>query len=76
MGVRNEFDTAQVSITTPFPGTGFYKKLVERGYLEEQEWSSFDGRMTCTFDTDDFKAEEIEAFRKKAIIHSVLRYCA
>lgn len=69
---RIKFDTAQVSITTPFPGTRYYKKLVEKGFIKEHKWDSFDGTMTCAFNTDELTAEEIEAFRKKAIKSMIL----
>jgi len=67
-----KFDTAQVSITTPFPGTRYYQKLVERGFLKGQKWDSFDGTTSCTFNTDTLTAREIEVFRKKAIKSIVL----
>jgi len=71
-----KFDTAQVSITTPFPGTRYYQKLVKRGFLKEKRWDSFDGTMTCAFDTTGLTAKEIELFRKKAIksmvIHKII----
>ncbi len=67
-----KFDTAQVSITTPLPGTRYYQKLVERGFLRERKWDSFDGTSTCVFDTDCFTAEYVQSFRKKAIKSMVL----
>ena len=69
---RIKFDTAQASITTPFPGTRYYEKLTKKGYLKDQQWDSFDGTMTCAFDTEDLTAEEIQAFRKKAIKSMIL----
>lgn len=67
-----KFDTAQVSIVTPFPGTRYYEKLINKGFLRSQSWDSFDGTMSCTFSTDTLSAEDIEAFRKKAIKSMVL----
>ncbi len=69
---RIKFDTAQTSITTPFPGTRYYKKLIERGSLKKEDWDAFDGTLTCAFDGEGLKADEIEAFRKKAIKSMVL----
>lgn len=67
-----KFDTAQVSITTPFPGTRYYQKLVNKGFLKNKRWDTFDGIMTCAFNTDSLTAKEIETFRKKAIKSMVL----
>jgi len=62
-----KFDSAQASITTPFPGTRYYIKLIERGELKQVDWNKFDGTRSCTFNTTNLTAEEIEGFRKKAI---------
>ncbi len=69
---RIEFDTAQVSITTPFPGTRYYEKLKSGGFLKEGDFNSYDGTTSCVFDTDLLGHEDIEAFRKKAIKSMVL----
>ncbi len=62
-----KFDTAQVSIATPFPGTKFYQKLLSRGFIGEVEWDTFDGTMTCAFDTNHLTSAEVESFRKRAV---------
>lgn len=67
-----KFDYAQLSIATPFPGTRYFDKLVEKGYLKNYDWEKFDGTTSCTFDTSYLKGEEIEKFRKKAIISMIL----
>jgi len=36
-------DTAQFSISTPFPGTRFYEDLKKEGRLKSQSWEDFDG---------------------------------
>ncbi len=64
---RIKFDTAQASISTPFPGTFYHEKLVEKGHLDAPSWDSFDGTTNCTFNTDELTSEEIEKFRRKAI---------
>lgn len=67
-----KFDYAQASITTPFPGTRYYEKLVERGQLKQVEWDKFDGTSSCVFDTEYLSSSEIEMFRKKAIRSMIL----
>ena len=69
---RIKFDTAQASISTPFPGTFYHEKLVEKGHLESPNWNTFDGTTNCTFNTDELTSEEIEKFRRKAIKSMVL----
>lgn len=67
-----KFDYAQASITTPFPGTRYYNKLVEMGRLEKVDWDKFDGTNTCVFNTDLLSSKDIENYRKKAIRSMVL----
>lgn len=69
---RIKFDYAQASITTPFPGTRYYDKLVELGRMEKVDWDKFDGTNTCVFNTDLLTSKEIEDFRKKAIRSMIL----
>ena len=73
---RIPFDYAQVSITTPFPGTRYFTKLFEKGWLKTNGWEFFDGTSSCVFDTPDLSASQIQDFRKIAIrsmvIHKVL----
>jgi radical SAM superfamily enzyme YgiQ (UPF0313 family) len=67
-----KFDYAQVSITTPFPGTRYYEKLMKAGKIKKTEWVDFDGTSNCVFSNDSLSAEQIEAFRKKAIVSMIL----
>ena len=67
-----KFDYAQASITTPFPGTRYYDKLVSKGYLKGIDWDKFDGTYTCVFNTSNLTCEQIENFRKKAIKSMIL----
>lgn len=69
---RIKFDTAQVSIATPFPGTRYYQKLVDKGYLDAKGWDCYDGTRSCTFNTKYLSSQDIESFRKKAIRSMVL----
>lgn len=69
---RIKFDYAQASITTPFPGTRYYSKLVEKGFLKDLEWDRFDGTSSCVFDTTFLTGKQIEDFRRKAIRSMVM----
>lgn len=66
-----KFDYAQVSIATPFPGTRYYEKLLQRRQIKELDWQRFDGTCSCVFSSDKLTAAQIENFRKKAI-HSMV----
>ncbi len=69
---RIPFDTAQVSIATPFPGTRYFEKLHRRGCLNDTDWAAFDGTRSCVLRTGTLTAADIEAFRKKAILSMIL----
>lgn len=68
-----KFDTAQMSIATPFPGTRFYDKLMQAGHLKQVDWDQFDGTNTCTVERPKLPAMEVEKFRKKAIRSIVIK---
>ena len=56
---RIKFDTAQASISTPFPGTFYHEKLVEKGHLDSPKWKSVEGGTIFKFNNVELKAEEI-----------------
>ncbi len=41
---KNRVGLVLFSILTPFPGTGFYKKLEQEGRIIDKDWSHYDGR--------------------------------
>lgn len=49
----------QMSINTPQPGTPFYKKAKEAGYLLTEDWHKFDGGRQSVVNYPDYPAEEI-----------------
>ncbi len=53
-------DTIQFSITTPFPGTEYYRMLKERGNLLTEEWDKFDGGLHTVIRTDSLGREDLE----------------
>jgi anaerobic magnesium-protoporphyrin IX monomethyl ester cyclase len=65
-------ETGETMKKTLSPGTMYYNKLRERGYLKELNWDAFDGTMSCAFDTEELSAREVESFRKKTIRSIVL----
>ncbi len=59
-------DTIQVSITTPFPGTRFYQKAKQNGYLLTEDWELFDGNHTSVISNEHITHEEVEQFATMA----------
>ena len=62
-----DVDSVQFSISTPFPGTRYYKKLKEKDMLLTDNWNAFDGGSTSVVkDNTNLTHKEIEDFYKKA----------
>ena len=55
-------DTVQFSISTPFPGTSFYKYAEEKNLLLTKDFSAYDGMSRSVVRADRVSAEELEAF--------------
>ncbi len=49
----------QMSINTPQPGTPFYKKVKEAGYLLSEDWHKFDGGRQAVVSYPNYPADEI-----------------
>jgi anaerobic magnesium-protoporphyrin IX monomethyl ester cyclase len=56
-------DSFQLSLATPFPGTGYYDLLAKNGGLLSKEWDDYDGNKTCIVRTDALSAAELERFK-------------
>lgn len=59
-------DTAQFSISTPFPGTQMFYWAKEKGYLKYKDWSEFDGIDTSVLDYPDLDRRKLEKMMMKA----------
>lgn len=42
--IKNNIDTVQFMVLTPFPGTPYYDEMVEQGRLLTNEWHFYDGQ--------------------------------
>ncbi|MDP8216560.1 MAG: radical SAM protein [Candidatus Kaelpia imicola] len=58
--------SVQFSLTTPFPGTSYFKSLKEKGWIEPDDWSSFDGHKASIVNLTGLKSEELERSLFKA----------
>ncbi|MEC7641858.1 MAG: radical SAM protein [Nitrospinota bacterium] len=56
----------QLSISTPQPGTPFYNRAKEGGYLKEVDWKHFDGGNFCVVDQPQYPASQVEANHREA----------
>ena len=60
MCIRDSPESVQFSITTPFPGTSYYKKLNKNGMLVSKKWSDYDGNFKSVIKTKELSAKELE----------------
>lgn len=56
---RGLLNDLQMSINTPQPGTPFYKKAKEAGYLLTEDWHRYDGGRQSVVSYPNYPAEEI-----------------
>ncbi|MDC0936377.1 radical SAM protein [Pirellulales bacterium] len=65
--LEGPFADVQVTLQTPFPGTGLYKRLKrEKRILEERAWSSYT-LFDVTFQPDQLSVSELEAAFAEAV---------
>lgn len=53
-------NSIQFSLTTPFPGTEYFKIAKEKGLLLTQDWSKYDGEESAVIRTEKLSKEELE----------------
>ena len=58
--LRMNPESVQFSITTPFPGTSYYKDLNKRGMLLSKKWSDYDGNFRSVIKTRELSAKDLE----------------
>jgi radical SAM superfamily enzyme YgiQ (UPF0313 family) len=59
-------DTIQFSITTPLPGTKYFKELKSTGNLLSTDWERYDGGAFTVIRTDTLSQAQLEASVSKA----------
>jgi len=64
--LRMDPESVQFSITTPFPGTSYYKDLDKRDMLLSKKWSDYDGNFKSVIKTKELSAKELEDAVRKA----------
>jgi radical SAM superfamily enzyme YgiQ (UPF0313 family) len=68
-----DVDSIQVSIATPFPGTEFFKITEERGFLEENNWRKYDGKVSGAIRLPELGGVKIENIRRRFFISWFLK---
>ena len=53
-------DSAQFSLTTPFPGTKYFNILKEKGLLLSEQWDKYDGARFSVIKGEALSKEELE----------------
>lgn len=61
-----DVDSVQFSITTPFPGTKYYKAVQKDGLIIAKNWQDYDGANNSVVMYDNLKNEEVIEFCDKA----------
>ena len=62
-------DNLQISICTPQPGTPFYQKIIENGFLiKGLSWDQYDGGNTAVVSYPNYTAKSIKATYKRALL--------
>ncbi|HTY44449.1 MAG TPA: radical SAM protein [Patescibacteria group bacterium] len=76
--LRLEPTSVQFSITTPFPGTTFYKEAKEKGYLVSENWLEYDGNHRSVISYRDVAGRDLEEAIRRAyrrwVIHAARKY--
>ncbi len=61
-----DVDSIQVSVCVPFPGTRFHDKLKKDGWIEEENWQAFDGKVSGMLQYTDLDSGTVERLRQRA----------
>ncbi len=52
-------DSVSFTITTPYPGTAYYKEALRKGYLITQNWADYNCVRTSVMRTEELTADEV-----------------
>jgi anaerobic magnesium-protoporphyrin IX monomethyl ester cyclase len=61
-----DVDSVQFSITSPFPGTRYFREMEEAGRLKSRNWEDFDGSRSAVITFPHLSFEEIQTFSERA----------
>ncbi len=61
-----DVDSVQFSITSPFPGTRYFREMEEAGRLKSRNWEDYDGSRSAVVAFPHLRLEEIQTFCGRA----------
>ena len=61
-----DVDSVQFSITSPFPGTRYFREMEEAGRLKSRNWEDYDGSRSAVVIFPHLSLEEIQTFCGRA----------
>ena len=61
-----DVDSVQFSITSPFPGTRYFREMDEAGRLRSRNWEDYDGSRSAVVAFPHLTLEEIQSFCERA----------
>jgi len=64
--LRQDPDSIQFSILTPFPGTKLFEELDREGLILTKDWSRYDGHCSCVFKPESLSIEDLEVAKRRA----------
>ncbi|MCK9431389.1 MAG: radical SAM protein [Candidatus Omnitrophica bacterium] len=64
--LRQDPDSVQFSILTPFPGTRLFEELDKAGRILTKDWSMYDGHFNCVFKPEILSAGDLAQAKRRA----------
>jgi len=64
---------AQFSLSTPYPGTGFFEKLKKEGKITDFNWENYD-EYTPVFRHDFLSSQMLQSLKEKAFVSYYFRF--
>jgi radical SAM superfamily enzyme YgiQ (UPF0313 family) len=64
--LRQDPDSVQFSILTPFPGTRIFEDLDKKGRILTKDWSMYDGHFNCVFKPEILNAGDLVQAKRRA----------
>ena len=65
--IAQEPESAQFSISTPYPGTPYYHLALQQGMLHFKEWADFDGENIAVLGTESLTPQQLSSGLRHAV---------
>ena len=67
LAIKQDTDTLQFSVATPYPGTKFYDICMKNNFLVTKDWRRFDASKFTPLNYPEYSSKQIEEVHKYAI---------